>query len=422
MGRWQAVVAGAASGLVGCGSGADTGDPSRDGDDGAAGAAIDDEGFEAAPEVAFPGQAATGFGGGDRLCREQRSEISPELANVLGFDVEGDRAVLEATQVLDVLASWSEVRRTAVHYRGHIARILRVDRRPPAGGYPVEQAVPVGCPSGVEYELVEQVYTEDGAVRGAFTTQVPATQLGEPTARRLGATADLRNFTGQLPVGRVDAQDAFASVSMGWPVGAVESPEFALSVNLWGGPSYHDCGYAYCRDDSDLGLPLSYGVASGTALSESFDDLLSSLPIYTPSTLTELSASIKPYTPNVRVWVTANEAAGVDRSSASRAHVAVRADGQSINAGALDLVANTDRLPGGVVGGFIDLGRFPEGTRIDLDVQDDLGLGNIRSHILVNQCDIGEATAFCTEPGCTTTSSLTIVAAECAGAAQFEAH
>jgi hypothetical protein len=410
-------------GLAGCGSAAeDAGDPSETGGDGAPTNVIDEEGFETAPEVAFPAPAATGFGGGHLLCRERRSEITPELANVLGFDVAADRAVLEATQVLDVLASWDDVRPTAVHYRGRIARILRVDRRSPVG-FSVEEAVPVGCPSGVEYELVQQLYTEDGAVRGAFLARVPATQLDEPTARGLSAIVDLRNFTGQVPVGWCDTADqVVAAARVRWTVGAIEPPEFELSFTLSGGSDYYGCDWAFCRDDSDLVLPISYGIVAGPSL-ESFDDLLTAFgDVYTPSSLAEYPARTLAYTPKVRIWVTANGANTTDPSSANRVHVTVRAGGNMLAARDLDLAGDPDRLPGGIVSGWIDLGPIREGTTVELEVRDDFGLGSIRSHIVVNNCDIGRGTATCLEAGCATETSLPIVAAECMGQGSVQAR
>lgn len=424
MGRWG-TRSGAVLvlGLAGCGSAPDdAGDPSETGGDGAPTNVIDEEGFETAPVVAFPAPAATAFGGGHLLCRERRSEITSELANVLGFDVAADRAVLEATQVLDVLASWDDVRPTVVHHRGRIVRFVRVDRRPPVG-FSVEEAVPVGCPSGVEYDLVQQLYTEDGAVRGAFLTRVPATQLEEPTARGLSAIVDLRNFTGQLPVGWLDtSEQAVAAASVSWTVGAIESPEFELSPTLSGGSDYYGCDWAFCRDDGDGVLPISYGIVSGPSL-ESFDDLLTAFGnLFTPRSLSEFSARTDAYTPKVRIWVTANGANSADPSSANRVHVTARAGGDTLAARDLDLAGDPDRLPGGIVSGWIDLGPIREGTTVELEVRDDFGLGSIRSHIVVNNCDIGSGTATCLEPGCTTETSLPIVAAGCMGQGSFQAR
>jgi hypothetical protein len=405
-------------GLVGCGVARDdTGDPSDTVDDGAPTAVIDAEGFETAPEVAFPAPAVTLFGRGDLLCSERRSEITPEAGSALGFDVAGDRTALEATHVLDVLASWNDVQPTAVHYRGRIARILSVDREPPAG-VPVEEAVPAGCSSGVEYELIEQLYTEDGAVRGAFLAHVPATPLGESTSRTLSAVVDLRNFTGELPVGWVDSIEAlFAAGGVAWTVGTVGSPEFGFGAMMWGGPGDVDCAWPFCRDDGDVGIPMSYGVAKAQVL-ESFDDLLSVFgPVFgpggfVPRTLTQLRARMEAYRPNVRIWVTADAA---EPSSVNRVTVTARADGQPLATRALDLAGNAERLPDGVVGGWIELGPISEGTTVDLEVRDDFGLGGIRSHIVVNDCDIGAGTSSCLEPGCTTETSMPIVAATCTG-------
>lgn len=398
----------------------DIGDLQNAGADGLA-VTLDDEGFEIAPEVHFSAPGTTRFGGGHLLCRERRSEISAELANELGFDVVGDRAVLEASQALDVIASWNDVRPTTVHYRGRIARIIRVDRRPPVG-WSVEEAVPVGCPSGVEYDVVQQLYTEDGAVRGAFLAHVPATQLGEPTARQLASDVDLRNFTGNLPVGWIDAAEpSFATVSVSWTVGAVESPRFEFTATQWGGPS-HDCDWAYCRQEGDLGLPMSYGVVTAPEL-ESFDDLLGAFgDLFSPRTLTQVSADTPAYTPHVRIWVTANAANPTDPASANRVLVKARAGGEQVAAGALALTSNLDRLEEGVVSGFFDVGPVPEGTTLALEVQDTEGLGAIRSHIIVDNCDIGRGTASCTEPGCETEAALPIFAGGCLGLPQYPAR
>ena len=116
--------AAAALALVGCGSQPPDADAPRDGDDDeVSGSLIDDEGFETAPEVAFPAPATTRFGGGHLLCTEHHFEISPEVAMVLGYDAEGDRAALEATQVREARIS-ADGDSTVVHYRGRIARIL----------------------------------------------------------------------------------------------------------------------------------------------------------------------------------------------------------------------------------------------------------------------------------------------------------
>lgn len=421
-GRWNARDAAfLVIGLMGCGaSGEDAGASAETTADGALATGIDDEGFEAAPEVAFPAPGTTPFGGGHLLCRERRSEISDDVANTLGFDAAGDRAALEATQVLDVLASWNDVKPTTVHYRGRIARIIRVERRAPVG-FPVAEAVPAGCPSGVEYELVQQLYTEDGAVRGAFLTHVPATPLGEPTARQLSAEVDLRNFTGELPVGWLDAAaPSFAAANVSWSVGDVDLPQFDFTATLWGAPS-QACDWAYCRADSDLGLPISYGVTTAPGL-ETFDQLLGSLGLFNPRTLAQAAADTVKYTPHVRIWVTANAANSADPTSANRVVVNARAGGDPVAADALDLAPNLDHLEDGIVSGFIDVGPLPEGTTLELEVEDTYGLGSLRSHVIIDDCDVGRGTAACLEPGCKTETSLPIFAAGCLGRASYPAR
>lgn len=371
---------------------------------------VDDEGFEVAPEVAFPAPATTRFGGGHRLCTEHRSEISPEVATVLGYDIEGDRAALEATQVRDVVTSDDGESSTVVHYRGRIARIFRVDRDPPAD-IPTEEALPAGCPNGVEYELIQQLYTEDGVVRGAFLTHLPATELDESTARTLYVDVDLRNFTGELPVHWIDTPVyAFATAEVAWTVGPVEVSQFEFTPSVWAAPVSDGCDWADCRDDSDVVLPMSYGVRTGNAPIDYADVL--TMWMFTPRSLTEVRARTV-YTPDVHLWVTASVANTLDLSSAHRVHVTARAEGRQLVADALDLVPDPVRIPEGYVSGYIDLGPLPEGTTVELDVQEDVGLAAIRSHIVVDHCDVARATTSCGGSDCTAATSLTIVPAGC---------
>lgn len=403
-----AVGAALALGIAGCGSqGPEPGAPK---DDGASRGRIDDEGFETAPTVAFPAPATTRFGNGHRLCSEHRSELSPELATALGYDVAGDRAALEATQVRDVLTSRDGASSTVVHYRGRIARILRVDRDAPAG-IPLEEALPAGCPNGVEYELIEQVYTEDGAVRGAFLAHVSASELDEPTARTLDFDVDLRNFTGELPVQWIDTPVyAFAAAHVAWTIGPVEVPRFELTPTVWAAPVSDGCDWGACRDDADAIIPSSYGVRTDND-PDDYGEVLASW-MFTPRSLTEVRARTV-YNPDVHLWVTASMANTLDSSSAHRVHVTARVDGQQLMADALDLAANADRLPEGYVGGYIDLGPLPEGTTVELDVREQMGLAAIRSHVVVDHCDVAHATASCGGTGCTAAASLTIVPAGC---------
>jgi hypothetical protein len=423
--RWRAR-AGAVlgSGLVACGSDA-AGPPSAV--DERLPPAVDEEGFLTAPQVAFPAPAVTAFGGGHLLCREERSLISAEIAGTLGFDVAGDRAVLEATQGLDVFTSWDDVQPTTVHLRGRIGSMMRVDRLPPVG-VPAEEAVPAGCPSGVEYELIQQLYTDDGAVRGAFSVWVPATRSGESTARSLFADVDLRNLTGELPVGWLDSTEkVMPAAQIRWSVGAVPAPEFELTLTLWGSTASDACDWVVCRIDGDLGVPLSHGIAMYEDSLAGFGDVLRGALIYTErSTLSQLVARVDAYTPNVRVWVTAPAPSTAPPASGSRVHVIALNDAiydaTPMYFGSLDLASNTDRLADGIVSGFIDLGPLPESTNIMVQVQDELGLGSVRSHIIVDQCDIGRGTVSCVEPGCTMEVSVPVVAAGCMGAPSFPAR
>jgi len=154
----------------------------------------------------------------------------------------------------------------------------------------------------------------------------------------------------------------------------------------------------------------------------SFGDLLRDTPYTTTSTLSQLSARADAYTPNVRVWVTAAAAAaGENRVSVMAMNDAVY-DATPMFFGSVDLASDTERLADGIVSGFIDLGPLPERTNIAVRVEDELGLGSLRSHIIVDHCDIGLGTATCLEPGCATETSLPIVAAGCSGAPTYPAR
>jgi hypothetical protein len=236
---------------------------------------------------------------------------------------------------------------------------VALDRLPPVG-VPAAEAVPAGCPNGVEYELVQQLYSDDGAVRGAFSLRVPATRLGESTARSLCAGVDLRNFTGDLPVGWFESADeSLPTVQIAWGVGAVPAPTFELTATLWGAPMHDACDWATCRNDADLGLPLSHGIVkAGTSLA-GLNDLLRDIPVYTgTSTLSQLAARADVYTPNVRAWVTANAA-----PLSSESHINLMAlstedyDAPALFSESIDLATDAERLPDGVASGFVDFGH-----------------------------------------------------------------
>jgi hypothetical protein len=202
----------------------------------------------------------------------------------------------------------------------------------------------------------------------------------------------------------------FATTDVAWTVGAVEVPQFELTPTVWGAPVSDGCDWGYCRDDADTVLPLGYGVRTGNPPAD-VEDVLAVLP-FTPRSLTEVRARTA-YNPDVHVWVTASMANTLDPSSAHRVHVTARADGRELVADTLDLAPNPVRIPDGYVGGYIDLGPLPEGTTVELDVREEVGLAAIRSHIVVDHCDVARATAACGGSGCTAAASLTIVPAGC---------
>ena len=50
---------------------------------------------------------------------------------------------------------------------------------------------------------------------------------------------------------------------------------------------------------------------------------------------------------------------------------------------------------------------------LDFEVDNDFGVLDVRSHVVVDHCDVARATASCQAPGCTAATSLAIVPAGC---------
>jgi hypothetical protein len=215
--------------------------------------------------------------------------------------------------------------------------------------------------------------------------------------RHLEANADLRNFSGDLPVAWNGSSDLFATAGVTWSFeeGAPEAFHFVARVwySMTGFPAF-----------------LSYGVTSGEAAA--FDALLTDLGGYIPSpavsTLGDFTTAMGSYSPNVGVRVVARSPAS------SQVRVSARVNGADVLAATLELTNDwRQQVADGSTGGTLNLGPIQEGTQVEIEVQDVQALGDVQAHVLVGGCPVTPAYDRCRESGCSTHGALSVVAAAC---------
>jgi len=396
--------AGLAALLLGCGASAGLPDGDRTGAppaDAPAAASGGGAGGASAPASVVPGFADTPVvrfredatnESVDRSCRELSREISLDEARDLGFEVDADRAVLERSWSSAVEESRDPVRTSTLHLRSRIDRVLSVERTPRS-----PEVAAALCPSTVVYEVVVELYTEDGTLSGAFVARSRAMPAGESPVRHLEANADLRNFSGDLPVAWNGSSDLFATAEIVWSFEEGAAEAFYFRPRVW----YSMRGYPEF---------LSYGVLTGEA--GAFADLLADLGGYIPdpavSTLGEFAAAMGRYSPNVGVRVVARSAVS------TQVRVSARVNGADVPAATLELTGDwRQQVADGFTGGTLDLGPIEEGAQVEIEVQDIQDLGDVQANILVGSCPFTPAYDRCREPGCTTRSALSVVTAAC---------
>lgn len=76
-------------------------------------------------------------------------------------------------------------------------------------------------------------------------------------------------------------------------------------------------------------------------------------------------------------------------------------------------LADDVQLADGYLGGSLDLGPIEEGARVEIEVQDIQGLGDVQANIRVAGCPFTPAYDRCRESGCSTHSALSVIAAAC---------
>jgi hypothetical protein len=367
-------------------------------------------GFVDAPSVRFRESAVNGAP--QLNCRQALREITFDDARAFGIDVDGDRAALEQTWSRGAFVSDDPVRSPMLHVRAQIERVWMVEQTP------LRADIASGrCPATVRYDVLVQLYTDDGALSGAFISQNPATRAGEMFVPVLQAVADLRNFSGNMPVSWDSSAGAFGAADVAVLIGdpatgelyPAGSEDFYFLPHAWG-PSGGVCDDAGCSYEAGhFRAEMSDGIR--TLGFKTFQEFLAdaSSRIREPdvATLAEFVDTMGPYKPSVRVSVTAASA------EAAQVQVDVRVNGVDRAPVVLDLLHDDSWLAEGWVGAKLDVGAVLEGTPVEIGVTDIDQLGDVWSEPEVGGCPLTTSHDHCVGPGCTARNTLLVVAAGC---------
>lgn len=354
-------------------------------------------GFTDNPVVRFPAPAViTNI---ETSCIEVPRPISRAEAVERGFDADGDVAALEQSWDGGVFISGEQVTRTTLHLKAQVDGVWLVE-------YRVAPGSSLRCPASVLYGVTVQLYTNDGALAGAFHARQPATPAGDVPNRLLEAASDLRNFSGSLPVVWDGAPDVFGTADISW--GFESGAEvFSFQPRVWHATS-GSCSEPDCTIVASNGDLLSMGV--NTSETGTFADRVADLGRYVDSpvssTLDRFAAELGPYRPNVSVWVVAPSA------QATRVQARARVAASEFSA-TVNLAYDWRRVVEGYVAGWLDLGPLDEGTEVDVAIEDMESIGDVQSNVLVGGCPVANAYDRCKTPGCTAHSTLTVVSAAC---------